>query len=68
MRNKELTPAEARKTWQNSTVASPVALCRRICEKYPNKSNKDLIKLCEDAGISRSTASVQVSRFKSARK
>ncbi len=68
MNNKTILPAEARKTWKNSTVASPVALCKRICEKYPTKAKKELVKLCEEAGVSRTTASVQVSRFKSARK
>jgi len=68
MSKKNLTPYEARKSWKYSTVASPVAIVNRICERYPNKPNRELVAICEHEGVTRSTASVYVSRFKSKRK
>lgn len=68
MSKKDLIPAEARKAWKNSTCPRPVSIATRICEKYPTKSNQELIALCVAEGVSRSTAAVYVSRFKSKRK
>jgi len=68
MKSKDLIPTEARKTWKNSSCPRPVSIVTRICERNPNKSNRELVALCVAEGVSQSTASVYVSRFKSARK
>lgn len=66
--SKKLLPAQAMKKWITSTVAEPCKVALKICERHPSLSNKELVAKCVAAGVSKKTASVRVSRFKSALK
>ncbi len=59
-----LLPAEARSRWVSSEVPRPMARCRTICDKYPDKPRLEQVTLCVKAGVAKATASVAVSRWR----
>ena len=61
-----LLPAQARSLWKSSSVPHPTALCREICDTNMDADCAEQVAACMEAGVSRGTATVTVSRWRRA--